>query len=118
MKALIVDDSPYVRTELESLLAGMDFDTVEAKDGESALTKLDEERFDLVILDIVMEDLDGIAFLKDLQGYADTPAVVAVSALHNDATRDAAKELGVEHFVEKPFEDGRLKAVIREAVDQ
>lgn len=117
MKALIVDDSPYMRTQLRNLADDMGYDTEQAEDGRDALHTLEEDDIGLVILDIVMDDMDGLTFLKELQEHEDRPAVVVVSALLDDDIRGDARELGVEHFVDKPFEEDDLKAIIREAVE-
>lgn len=113
---LIVDDSPFLRKEVREMVKRMDIDRVfEAADGEEALAVCEEERPDLILLDIVMEETNGIEFLEEIrekEGGEDY-RVIVITALAEDAVKEKADELGVARFIEKPFE----MEDIRDAID-
>jgi CheY-like chemotaxis protein len=101
---LIVDDEPDVlllfRLNLE--LAG--WTTGLAADGEEALRRLRKERFDVVILDILMPVLDGFGVLEALKDEADAPPVVVVSAHLTESMKDRVTALGARVVLSKPVE--------------
>jgi len=112
-KVLIVDDEPDVLLTLRMILESEGFDPLLAADGETALRRVDEERPDLVVLDIMMPVLDGWFVLAELAGRTRRPCVVVCSAKSSDTDRARAKELSADEYVTKPFEPDDLVAVIR-----
>jgi DNA-binding response OmpR family regulator len=112
-KVLIVDDEPDVLLTLRMILEAEGFDPLLAADGETALRRVDEERPDLVVLDIMMPVLDGWFVLAELGGRARRPSVVVCSAKSGDSDRARANELGADEYVTKPFEPDDLVDVIR-----
>jgi len=115
-KVLIVDDEPDVLLTLRMILAPEGFDPLLAADGETALRRVDEERPDLVVLDIMMPVLDGWFVLAELGGRPRRPAVVVCSAKSGDSDRARAQELGADEYVTKPFEPDDLVLVIRDVL--
>ena len=112
-KVLIVDDEPDVLLTLRMILEAEGFDPLLAADGETALRRVDEERPDLVVLDIMMPVLDGWFVLAELGGRPRRPAVVVCSAKSGESDRARANELGADEYVTKPFEPDDLVVVIR-----
>ena len=112
-KILIVDDEPDVLLTLRMILEAEGFDPLLAADGETALRRVDDERPDLVVLDIMMPVLDGWFVLAELGGRATRPAVVVCSAKSGESDRVRAAELGADEYVTKPFEPDDLVEVIR-----
>ena len=115
MKILIVDDSAFMRTILKDLIPGSKWagsDIVEASDGNEAVAKCQNQKPDLVLLDIVMPGKDGIQVLKEI-GYTQ-PSVVIVSSIGQENVIEQAKSLGAKDYIVKPFDP---KLVI-EALDK
>jgi DNA-binding response OmpR family regulator len=112
-KVLIVDDEPDVLLTLRMILEAEGFVPLLAADGETALRRVDTERPDLVVLDIMMPVLDGWFVLAELGGRATRPSVVVCSAKSETADRAKARELGADEFIAKPFEPDDLVGVIR-----
>jgi DNA-binding response OmpR family regulator len=115
-KVLIVDDEPDVLLTLRMILESEGFDPLLAADGETALRRVDEERPDLVVLDIMMPVLDGWFVLAELGGRPTRPKVVVCSAKSGDGDRTRARDLGADEYVTKPFEPDDLVLVIRDAL--
>jgi len=110
-KILIADDSAFMRSVLRNILAKEGFaDVEEAIDGEDALKKIENGAFDLLLLDIVMPNLDGIGVLKRLP--FNKVKVIVISAVGQEKMMNDAKEAGAADFIIKPFEaENVLEAV-------
>jgi CheY-like chemotaxis protein len=102
-KVLIVDDNPDILVLLRTNLRAAGFDTVEAVNGQVALHKIDSERPDLILLDIMMPVLDGWGVLERLKHREDLPPIIVVSAADSPSNIDRAQQLGVTAYVTKPF---------------
>ncbi|MEN3112275.1 response regulator [Uliginosibacterium paludis] len=103
---LIVDDSLSMRRTLAIALNGAGYEVVEAADGKEGLARLDGRKFNLIISDVNMPNMDGISFvkaLKALPSYRFTPVIMLTT--ESDATRvQAGKEAGVKAWILKPFQ--------------
>jgi DNA-binding response OmpR family regulator len=111
-RVLIVDDEPDILLMLRLTLEAEGFVTALAADGEKALEHLDADRFDVMLLDVMMPVMDGWGVLERLQERDDAPVVIVVSA--KTAAQDIARatELGAAHYVTKPFSVSDLVRVI------
>jgi DNA-binding NarL/FixJ family response regulator len=112
--ALIVDDSPVMRTQLRALLrqAGCDA-IVEGATGDDALPLYERHHPDIVFLDIVMPGKDGVTAATELLQRYPRAVVVMCTSL---TTRDkviACQKAGVSHYLLKPFQPERAVAVMR-----
>lgn len=112
MHVLIVDDEPDILLMLRLTLEAEGFTTALAADGEVALDRLRQERFDVMLLDVMMPVLDGWAVLEHLPQIAGAPPVIVVSAKTSPADIARAKELGAAAYVTKPFAFPQLKQTI------
>ncbi len=103
---LIVDDSFSLRQTLGIALKSAGYDVVEAVDGKDALTKLDGRKFNLIISDVNMPNMDGISFVKAaklLPSYKFTPIIMLTT--EGDETKKAeGRAAGVRAWVIKPFQ--------------
>lgn len=103
---LIVDDSLSMRRTLAIALNGAGYEVVEAADGKEGLEKLDGRKFNLIVSDVNMPNMDGISFvkaLKALPNYRFTPVIMLTT--ESDAARvQAGKEAGVKAWILKPFQ--------------
>jgi CheY-like chemotaxis protein len=115
-KILIVDDNPDIVALLRANLRMAGFDTVEALNGKVALGRIEADRPDVVLLDLMMPVLDGWGVLEALKDRPDGPAVIVVTATESPANVDRAERLGVSGYVTKPFNLTGLIDMIRTLV--
>tara|TARA_B100001564_G_C20579836_1_gene642550 strand:+ start:192 stop:581 length:390 start_codon:yes stop_codon:yes gene_type:complete len=113
MKILVVDDFKTMRRIVTGLLNQLGFENIdEAIDGESALQKLTECKFDLVISDWNMEPMSGFDMLKNLRGgdcqHKNIPFIL-ITAESKPENVIKAKEAGVNNYIVKPFNADTLK---------
>ncbi len=109
---LVVDDDPHIREVICFALKREGFATVEAENGEQALTRFQETRPDLVVLDIVMPELDGTEVCKALRRVSVVP-IVFLSSRDDEVDRILGLELGGDDYVTKPFSPRELTARVR-----
>ena len=111
-KILIVDDDPDMRLAIGSVLRSRSYDVIEAGDGEEALRKLEEEKPDLMLLDLLMPKMDGFAVVKELKNaqedYSNVPILI-ISSIREEASHrryelEVGHELDVDEYIEKPIE--------------
>jgi CheY-like chemotaxis protein len=113
-KLLVVDDIPENVRLLEAVLAPHGYDIVTAADGAEALSVVESEQPDLVLLDIFMPELDGYAVcerLRENEATAVLPVIMVTSSVGEDKTR--AIEAGADDFIEKPFNHDELLTRVR-----
>jgi two-component system, chemotaxis family, chemotaxis protein CheY len=123
MKILVVEDSPSMRSMLTTILEaeadGMELEIVEASSGFEALKMLPHHRFDAVVTDINMPDINGlelVSFLKNHPTYRTIPVMV-VSTEGSAEDRRRAEALGAEDYVVKPFERQDLTEKLRRLLE-
>jgi CheY-like chemotaxis protein len=100
---LIVDDSNVARLHMSSILSSKGYITRQAENGVVALKKISEQRPDLIMLDLLMPEMDGIVFLKKLSTLKHSIPTIVISADIQDDVRNECFELGVAAFLNKPF---------------
>ena len=112
---LAVDDDPAILRTLSINLRARGYDVETAGDGRSALQIVDERMPDVVVLDLGLPDVDGVAVLKRLRSFTDVPVVV-LSARHGSDDKVEALDLGADDYVTKPFDTEELFARLRAAL--
>ena len=112
---LAVDDDPAILRTLSINLRARGYDVETAGDGRSALQIVDERMPDVVILDLGLPDVDGVAVLKRLRAYTQVPVVV-LSARHESDDKVEALDEGADDYVTKPFDMEELLARVRAAM--
>ncbi len=111
-KALIVDDDDNI-CQLVSLYLQKDgFITEVCHDGESALAKLRNEKYDVMLLDLMMPGLDGFETLTQLRKFSNIP-VIMLSACGEPMDKISGLDHGADDYITKPFEPQELIARIR-----
>lgn len=114
-RVLVVDDDPVTVTLLEAMLQAHDYVVDYAFSGKEALDILAREKFNLVLLDLVMDDISGLDVLKEVRKKFDLLElpVLMVSANHEPAPMVAALELGANDYLTKPVADALLLAKVK-----
>ena len=111
-KILVVDDDPDMRLAIGSVLRSRSYEIVEARDGEEALARLNEEKPDLMLLDLLLPKMDGFAVVKELKNtqekYPSIPILIISSvreeASHRRYELEVGHKLNVDEYIEKPIE--------------
>ena len=116
-RALVVDDDPGVRYTLREILESEGLEVEEAADGAEALARLDAAPAPLVLTDLRMPRLDGMALLRALAGRPHAPRVVLITAHGSERQAVEAMKAGAYDYFRKPFETEELLAVVRRAVE-
>lgn len=115
-RVIIADDESIIRMDLREMLSSMGYLVVgEAGDGVSAVNLAREVRPDLVIMDIKMPDLDGIAAARILTEERIAP-VLLLTAFSQQELVEGAKEAGVVGYIVKPFRESELTPAIEIAL--
>ena len=108
-RLLIVDDTLFMRKRILEIADEAGWETVdEAEDGEQAVARYQQNRPDLVTLDIVMPKLDGVSALRRIIQHDPTARVVMVSAVNQKAKLAECIQAGAIDFIVKPFEKDHL----------
>lgn len=107
---MIVDDSASMRQLVGIALRGAGYEVLEGCDGKDALTRLDGRRVNLIISDVNMPDMDGIAFVRNLKkipAYKFTPVIMLTTEIH-EAKKEESKAAGAKAWIVKPFQPAQL----------
>ncbi|NMO92587.1 response regulator [Actinomycetospora sp. TBRC 11914] len=114
-RVLVVDDDEAVRTLASWQLESDGFAVDQAGDGEEALTAIDADRPDLVVLDLTMPGVGGLDVLRRVRGATATEAlpVIVLSGRSGETDRIVGLDLGADDYLVKPFSPGELAARVR-----
>ena len=113
-RVLIVDDEPGIRESLRLTLRD-EYDLLLAESGEEALRSAQSSRPDVVLLDIVMPGMDGLAALERLKAFDPCLPVIMVTATRTIKTAVTAIKLGAYDYIQKPFEIEDLRIILNNA---
>jgi DNA-binding response OmpR family regulator len=111
-RVLIVDDDPILARVVSRYLQRHGFQTEWVSDGQAAVTAVDRQRPDLVVLDVMLPGRDGHHVCRDLRDRSDLP-VLMLTALGDEEARVAGLEAGADDYVCKPFSPRELVLRIR-----
>lgn len=112
MKVLIADDDPQLVRALRITLAAHGYEVVAAPDGAAAIALAAKEHADIVMVDLGMPRLDGVAVIEALRGWSTAPIIV-VSGRTGSADKVQALDAGADDYVTKPFQIDELLARLR-----
>ena len=113
VRILVVEDNTTLAGGLAAVLKGSGYAVDVVGDGASAVAVVATERFDLVILDLNLPEMDGIDVLRTIRGRQDDVAVLILSARHSLTERVAGLNLGADDYMIKPFDVDELEARVR-----
>ncbi len=118
MRILIVDDEEVLRDVLDAVLRREGFDVVPASTGEEALSLLDGEEIDLVILDIMLPGISGIDTLRSIRiSNPNLPVIIITAFSSIDGAIEAMKH-GAFHYIPKPFKNEEVVHTVNKALEQ
>jgi DNA-binding NtrC family response regulator len=111
-KVLIVDDEEKVRQLMIDTLSALGYNTFGAKDGEEALTLLDQQKMDLVIADIRMPKMTGFSLVESIKSKDPNLPVLLITGYNYNYTMEQALQKGADGFLAKPFRIGKMEEAI------
>jgi two-component system KDP operon response regulator KdpE len=114
-RILVVDDEAQIRRVMRTALAGAGYEVGDAKTGEEALEKVREFRPDLVLLDMNMPGIGGLAACREIRTGTNI-AIIMLTVRNSEGDKIAALDAGADDFVTKPFNMPELLARIRAAL--
>lgn len=116
---LVVDDDKNTRLFLEAVLERAGYTVITARDGEEALSLMDREHIDLVVLDIMMPKMNGYEFTSTLRSADNNVPILMVSAKQLPEDKHRGFAAGTDDYITKPIDDEemifRIKALLRRA---
>lgn len=112
-KILIADDSQFMRASLKDIFAESGHTFIEAVNGKDALDKFEIEKPDLVLLDVIMPEIDGLEVLKKISKNA---KIIVISAVGQEKMINEAMELGALDYIVKPFEAKKVIDVAKKVL--
>ncbi len=112
MKVLVVDDEKLIRDVIKEYLALENYEISEAENGLEALELAKNEKFDIIIMDIMMPKMDGYSACREIKKIKDIPFIL-LSARGEEYDKLIGFELGIDDYVTKPFSPKELVARIK-----
>ena len=117
-KILVLDDDPHIRKAVKVLLEGEGFEVGTAQDWQECLDKLEKERPDLILLDILMPTIVGISALRLIKESHPQTKVIMLSVLSTKIYKQLSIELGAADFITKPFDNKDLVQRVKQVVGE
>ncbi len=111
-RILVVDDEPQIRRVMRSTLTAEGYIIADARTGEEALVKLREDRPDLILLDMNMPGMGGLAACREIRATSEIP-IIMLSVKDTERDKVDALDAGADDYVTKPFSTRELLARIR-----
>ena len=116
LRVLVADDDPAIRMLVQRVLVRQGYDVTTANDGADAIVQLDQNEFDLLVLDLMMPRVDGIGVIAHLQSRgAATPPILVMTAASPDILRRLPHER-IARIITKPFDIEQLMRDAGEAI--
>ena len=113
MKILVVDDEPVLLEQLRETLTSQKYDVDTADDGESALDKLFDNPYDLIILDIMLPKVDGLSILQEIRKAKIKTPVLMLTSKGTVEDKIQGLDYGADDYLAKPFALAELMARVR-----
>lgn len=117
-KVLVVDDDPFILMSVEFLMKKSGYDVMVARNGNEALELINNNKPDLILLDIMMPDVDGYSICKYVKSSKNLKDIVVVflSAKTEEADIKRGYDLGASLFVSKPFSTRELVKKVKDLI--
>jgi len=115
-KVLVVDDDPVVRKSFDRVLSSKGYAVITAGNGEEALRKLNEEKYDVVYTDVRMPGMSGLEVAEQVKARKPWTPVVIITGYGTEAAEARAKAAGVSSFLHKPLSPEMIEDSARAAL--
>ncbi|MBF0120584.1 MAG: response regulator [Desulfobacterales bacterium] len=116
---LIVDDALFMRKKVRDALEPFGFKIIgEAQNGKDAVKKFEELNPDVITLDIVMPEMDGIEVLAKIREKNKSIPIIMITAIDQRESMLKAMKLGITDFIVKPFDNNRVVSAVQKAVQR
>ncbi len=115
LSALVIDDEPQIQRLLSTVLEANHYRVTTAGSGQEGLSTSARQRYDLIILDLGLPDITGLAVLKRLREWTQAPVVI-LTVQDSEPEKIEALDAGADDYVTKPFKSGELLARLRATV--
>lgn len=116
---LVVEDDANTQKLLCAVLKHGGFNAHPVKNGHEALSRMERQRFDLIVLDLMLPEMDGYQLCKELRSVGDNIPILMVTAMHDITDKHQGFLAGTDDYLTKPFDDQellfRIKALLRRA---
>ena len=121
LNILIVDDDEEIRTLLADFLGQHHMQISLAEDGDAMKACLQQQKFDLMILDVMLPGEDGLTLCRKVRAHSNMP-IIMLTAMGEDTDRIIGLEIGADDYIAKPFNPrellARIKAILRRTTDE
>jgi two-component system KDP operon response regulator KdpE len=114
-RILVVDDDPQIRRVMRVTLTGQGYEVDDEKNGEAALEKIRDQRFDLVLLDMNMPGMGGLETCRAIRARSEV-AIVMLTVRDSESDKVEALDAGADDYITKPYNPPELLARIRAAL--
>ena len=112
-RILVVEDDTHIRKLMCTVLKAHGFETLQAEDGLAALDVMDKEHIDLVVLDLMMPNMDGYEFTKELRSVGENLPILMVTAKQEQSDKNKGFLAGTDDYMTKPVDEDELVLRIR-----
>ncbi len=117
-RVLVVDDEAAIRDMLEKALSLAEYDVETAPDGRTAIDRLRAARYDLLVTDLRMPGIDGLAVIREARRLRPDLPVVIITGYSSEASAIEAIDLGVSGYLTKPFRVPKVLATAAKALGE
>ena len=117
-KILVIDNDKDMCCVVRDVLKEENHTVNIAHDGESALSKIKRQRFDLMIVDYKLFGKNGLTLIEEARQIRPSLITIMISAFGNESVRSRARKLGAYDFLDKPFHIKRLAKVVKKALSK
>ena len=114
---LLVEDDTQLRLALRHILGRDGYDVIEAEDGDIALKKIEEQSFDLILMDVIMPNKEGLETILELRKTRPDLKIIAMSGggrLHAFDPLKLARDCGANFVIAKPFEPSEIRDLVKQ----
>ncbi|NOX19800.1 MAG: sigma-54-dependent Fis family transcriptional regulator [Nitrospirae bacterium] len=118
VKVLVIDDEAIVRVSCERVLQPEGYEVVSISRGDEAIELMEKERFDIVLTDLKMPDMDGLEVLKIIKKRWPDVQVIIITGYGTISTAVQAIKLGAYEYIEKPFTPEDILRVVKSALEE
>lgn len=117
-KILVVDDEKVVRVTLSDLLSKEGYEVESADSGKAAIEKTKVKKYDVVILDVILPDMNGIEILSNIKRRSPSTQVVIITGFGTIEDAVRAVKIGAYDYVGKPFKKGEIQSLVKRVLEE